>query len=92
MQRGNLYDVLQTICRFNLLFFYAYVFRGFVKRLTISRSCEEIPSSLILDLELEKRKKNELKFWLDCRNLKYKSGNTRAELFFGYLNLNQIYL
>ena len=41
--------------------------------------CEDIPGSLIELTELEKRKKNELKFWLDCRNLKYKSGETRAE-------------
>ena len=73
------------------LFFFFFLPR-LCKAPNYKLSCEEIPGSLILDLKLEKRKKNELKFWLDCRDLKYKSGNTRAELFFGELNLDQIYL
>ena len=82
VQRGNSWDVLQTIRGFNLLLLCV----SFIQVLLsiqlnfFQLSCEDIPGSLIELTEVGKRKKNELQFWLDCRNLKYKSGETRAEL------------
>ncbi|KAJ7394822.1 hypothetical protein OS493_000656 [Desmophyllum pertusum] len=43
-------------------------------------TCKDILGSKILLADLEKCKKNELKFWLQCRGLKCRSADTRAEL------------
>ena len=43
-------------------------------------SSEDIPGSMIFRADLEKCTKSELKLWLNCRGLRYKSTETRAEL------------
>lgn len=47
--------------------------------------CEDIFGLLIEFIEVGKCKKNELKFWFDCRNLKYKFGEMRVEFVFWWV-------
>ena len=51
-----------------------------VRNLFPQLSCDDIPGSIISKADLHKCKKNELKLWLSCRGLRFRSADTSAEL------------